>query len=170
MCAQDDHLPKSLRAKYVALMSNLFVDVGDNVDILENVELTYAWDKLTATPNRAAMQERTVALSGAKMDYFPELSKWLIGFLDKYPSMVASDRPTNMLLAEVLNLCTFLVKFGYFIAPDDIKNLMRPLGGLVNGLNDLPQDGKKVLNQSYLDADALTGHLCVLQPAKGLCP
>lgn len=46
ICSRDPQLPKSLRAKYVELIVNLFVDVGDNVDILSEVQLSYSWDEL----------------------------------------------------------------------------------------------------------------------------
>ena len=143
-CVKDDKLPKSLRSKYVSLLINLFVDVGDNVDILEDIRLNYIWNELVPNPNEEAMMDQTLSLSGSSMKEFPEISSWILGFLSGSGEINASDRPNNLLLAEILNLTLHFIKFGYYIKPEDITALMTPLLSIIDGRNDIPHADKKV--------------------------
>ena len=61
-CACDERIPPILRAKYVALMTNLFVDVGSNVDMLAEVQLTYVWNELTDNPWAAAANDPCLSI------------------------------------------------------------------------------------------------------------
>ena len=71
------------------------------------------------------------------MDTFEELSRWLQGYLAQQTSVVQSDRANNLLLAEVMNLVYHLVSFGYYVAPEDIRDLIKPLLSVADGRNDL---------------------------------
>lgn len=135
-CAQNKALPKSLRATYTSLMVNLFIDVGDNIDVLDETQLAYAWEKLKPHPYIDAQKDRTQSLSGARLSFFPQLSTWIQSVLNEQTSMVAMDRPANLLLARVLDLLYHLVVFGYYIDPEDIELLMNPLRNLADGRND----------------------------------
>lgn len=143
-CATDVDLPKSLRALYVALISNLFVDTGDNRDILAEVQLTYVWNDLAANPYASAAQDPTESLSGARMEYFPQLAEFIRHMIHNNTSMVVSDRPTNLLMVEVLRLLSLLVSFGYYASDADITALMKELVEMADGTNDLPHPKKKV--------------------------
>ena len=47
MSMQDEHLPKSLRTRICQSISSLFVDVGDNLNVLAEVQLCFNWETLT---------------------------------------------------------------------------------------------------------------------------
>lgn len=82
-------LPQSLRSIYVDIISSIFVDVGDNRDVLSEVDLSFDWDTLSTAADDAAANNQTMALSGATFQHFPELKKWIFGVLDKTKEMVS---------------------------------------------------------------------------------
>ena len=85
-----NQLPQSLRSIYVDVISAMFVDVGDNRDVLSEVDLSFDWDTLSTSSDAAAANDQTMALSGAKFENFPELKKWIFGVLFGTTSMVSS--------------------------------------------------------------------------------
>eukprot|EP00051_Salpingoeca_urceolata_P021905 m.350050 g.350050 ORF g.350050 m.350050 type:complete len:1958 (+) comp19886_c0_seq3:2025-7898(+) len=135
-CATNTKLPKSLRATYVSLMSDLFVDVDPNADLVACIQLGIPFEQLDGEPFAKAADDRTESLSGAKMPAFPALSEWLLSFLKEQTSVVVVDKPNNLLTAEVLRLLKLLVVLGYYVHPDDVKAIVAPLRGLVDGRND----------------------------------
>lgn len=136
--AQDSQLPYRLRTMFVHLMTNLFVDVDPNVDVLAEVKLAYVWDKLTADPFAAADADKAVAISGARMPFFEPLSDWLAEFLQSHTTLGANEPEQNELITAVLDLLCNLVTFGYYSSPDDVIQLMRPLIELLSGFTDVP--------------------------------
>ncbi|EGD74759.1 inositol 1,4,5-trisphosphate receptor type 3 [Salpingoeca rosetta] len=136
LCVTSDRLPKSLRAKYVALMIHLFIDVGDNRDVLDSTTLSYSWDDLKPDPYKDAAEDRTTAITGARFLEFAKIHNWMHGYLAKQTDIVATDKANNKLLSEVLNLLHHLVVFGYYAAPEDIVELMKPLSSVADGRND----------------------------------
>ena len=48
-CPQHLILIRNQPDRYVELMVNLFVDVGKNIDVLSEVQLSYGWAELKAT-------------------------------------------------------------------------------------------------------------------------
>eukprot|EP00039_Didymoeca_costata_P011469 m.161015 g.161015 ORF g.161015 m.161015 type:complete len:2636 (+) comp15183_c0_seq1:24-7931(+) len=137
LCTSSKALPKILRAKYVELIRNLFVDVGKNVDVLADIRLDYSWSSLSPEPYADAVSDRTQSLSGAFLPIFPTLSKWISNQLRENPSLVAQDKPNNALLYEILELLWMLIRFGYYVAADDIHKMVQPLTSLLDGFNDL---------------------------------
>eukprot|EP00053_Salpingoeca_punica_P017480 m.168492 g.168492 ORF g.168492 m.168492 type:complete len:2590 (+) comp17217_c0_seq4:243-8012(+) len=143
-CVTDESLPKDLRAEYVELMRHLFVDVGENVDILEDIQLWFSWRELASHPHPDAASQPATSISGAKMPQFPALSKWILDFLNRNPLIVASDMPNNRLIEQVIRLINILIKFGYYADPHVINKLMTPLVQLVDGRQDMPHEHRKV--------------------------
>ena len=56
-CAQDNMLPPALRANYVSLILHLFVDVGKNIDVLENIRYNWIWDDVQPFSNQVGYRE-----------------------------------------------------------------------------------------------------------------
>uniref|UniRef100_K1QLV5 Inositol 1,4,5-trisphosphate receptor n=1 Tax=Magallana gigas TaxID=29159 RepID=K1QLV5_MAGGI len=69
---------------------------------------------------------------------FPTLSDWISTFLKYNGDMTASNIGNNMLVEQVLRLVEYLVSFGFYYKPEDIKKLMEPLMSLIDGRNDKP--------------------------------
>ncbi|EGD81749.1 hypothetical protein PTSG_02461 [Salpingoeca rosetta] len=138
MCARDDSLPPSLRKHYVELMINLFIDVDWNNDILEEVQLCFEWDKLSAKPFAEAGSDPSKSITGAQMPFFSALNEWILEFLQEHRSLEANMVEMNMFIASVLQLVRLLVSFGYYANPEDIERLMLQLKPMLSGFNDRP--------------------------------
>ncbi|XP_070537450.1 LOW QUALITY PROTEIN: inositol 1,4,5-trisphosphate-gated calcium channel ITPR3-like [Ptychodera flava] len=138
-CLKDERLPDQLRAKYCALIISLFVDVGENHSFLERIKLSFKWDDI----DHSRSSENIVPDGLLKEKYFPHLREWINKFLDKNTDMTASLIGHNMLVEQVLKLVHTLVKFGYYGSTDDIKKLLEPMMGLMDGRNDKPYPDNK---------------------------
>jgi inositol 1,4,5-triphosphate receptor type 1 len=136
--AQDSQLPYPLRAMFVDLMTNLFIDVDPNVDIFAEVKLAYAWDKLASNPWASAAADKTQSITGSRMPFFEQLSEWIFEFVGLHTTLGADEPDQNRLIAAVLTLLRNLVLFGYYASPDDIIQLMQPLIELLSGRTDVP--------------------------------
>mmetsp|Transcript_19552 Transcript_19552/g.58269 ORF Transcript_19552/g.58269 Transcript_19552/m.58269 type:complete len:2305 (+) Transcript_19552:63-6977(+) len=149
---QDRGLPWSLRSKYVELMTYLFVDVGDNIDVLSEIQLSFGWNELLATggePYHDAADDPTTSLSGAKLPFFEPLSQWIQGVLRSLDGkMIAQDLPLNLFLVEVLKLLGDLIRFGYYVHKTHIAELMEPLLSMLDGSNDLPERARQKATKS----------------------
>ena len=137
-------LPQSLRRIYVDLMCRLFIDVGDNRDIISEVELAFDWDSLTLAYFDQAAADDTVALSGASFAHFPEVLMWINDFLTEIDGKMVHSHPIhgkakNELIVSVLQLLKQLVQFGYYTDESNIKILMKPLASLIDGMNDFDE-------------------------------
>ena len=163
-------IPKSLRAKcvptltrfptafsslfhlifsrYVALIVNLYVDVGKNRDIFSNVQLTYPLDEQQDEPdtsNSVGNKGIGVSLTGATLEHFGALAAFIKKTVEGTDDMVASCRQHNVFISEVLRLLKDLVRFGYYTDPVIIKELVEPLIKLADGFGDaqsMGADGK----------------------------
>ena len=137
-------LPQSLRRIYVDLMVRLFIDVGENRDIISEVELAFDWDSLTLAYFDQAAADDTVALSGASFAHFPEVLIWINDFLTEIDGHMVHSHPIhgkakNELIVAVLQLLKHLVQFGYYTEEVNIKILMKPLASLIDGMNDFDE-------------------------------
>lgn len=137
-------LPQSLRRIYVDLMVRLFIDVGDNRDIVSEVELAFDWETLTLSYFELASEDDTVALSGAKFEHFPRVLIWINDFLTAIDGHMIHSHPTrgkpkNMLICSVLELLKKLIRFGYYSDEENIKILVVPLSDLIDGMNDFDE-------------------------------
>ncbi|XP_076454279.1 inositol 1,4,5-trisphosphate-gated calcium channel ITPR3-like isoform X3 [Babylonia areolata] len=152
-CLSDTTLPDRLRAKYCELIITLFVDIGDNVSVVDRVKLSYNYDDID-TSEIGASSSRTSGPRKDKVDksssqtyqYFPALRDWITIFLGTNGDMTASQIGNNMLVQQVLRLVHYLVKYGFYYKSTDIKLLLEPLMSLLDGRNDKPypnMDGKE---------------------------
>jgi hypothetical protein len=139
--ARDDMLPDPLRAIFVRVLVRMFIDIGDNADVLAHVQHSHDWKNLCDDPFAEASQDRTISTSGARMPYFERLAAWLSKFLDENSSVVGDAAERNELIAEVLELVRTLVVFGYYAHPKDIAGLMRPVKDLLSGFNEAKTAG-----------------------------
>ncbi|XP_070173454.1 inositol 1,4,5-trisphosphate-gated calcium channel ITPR3-like [Littorina saxatilis] len=169
-CLCDNSLPDRLRAKYCELIITLFVDIGDNVSVVDRVKLSYTYDEIDTSEVRTlaflnylfALKAAYGCLNGRdKVDrstsqtyqYFPALRDWISRFLGTNCDMTASQIGNNMLVEQVLRLVHYLVKYGFYYKSTDIKMLLEPLMSLLDGRNDKPYP-----NIASKEAKEVLGH------------
>nr|KAG5699258.1 hypothetical protein BaRGS_000460 [Batillaria attramentaria] len=131
-CLCDTTLPDRLRAKYCELIITLFVDIGDNVSVVDRVKLSYIYDDIDTSEDKV---DRSASHT---YQYFPALRDWIALFLGTNGDMTASQIGNNMLVEQVLRLVHYLVKYGFYYKSTDIKMLLEPLMSLLDGRNDKP--------------------------------
>eukprot|EP00049_Salpingoeca_infusionum_P018394 m.357042 g.357042 ORF g.357042 m.357042 type:complete len:2607 (+) comp17695_c0_seq1:174-7994(+) len=146
-CARDPDLPLDVRRKYVDLMINLFIDVGENIDILAETELAFEWDSLSARP--IPETEPNTSLSKATLPFFADLSAWITKFLEGYYHLYANQIAQNEMLLSVLQLTHALVEFGYYNNPHEISALVKLLLPILSGMLDRPKDNDRKGTLSY---------------------
>lgn len=134
---QDVRIPDALRGKLVKYYLHSAVNVGDNVDVLSQTPLSFAWVRCKKEPFADAITDRTLALCNARMLAFPELCAWILREVTLASSLDLSAVDRNGFLLELMTLCHQLVLFGYYAAPADISNLMPALVCLLDGLDDV---------------------------------
>ena len=133
---RDEQLPDPLRAIFVRVLVRMFIDVGDNADVLAHVQQSHVWKDLRPDPFADAAKDRTTSISGAHMPYFERLAAWISDFLQSNSSIVGDAAERNELLADVLELVRTLVVFGYYAHPDDVAHLMHPIKDLLSGFDE----------------------------------
>lgn len=147
-CLSDERLPDKLRSQYCDLIITMFVDIGANHSIIDRVKLSYIYDdidsfetisKIKIGPISPISKQDEIDHSHS-MTYqvFPTLSDWISMFLKTNGDMTASNIGNNMLVEQVLRLVEYLVSFGFYYKPEDIKKLLEPLMSLIDGRNDKP--------------------------------
>ena len=86
------------------------------------------------------------ALSGAENVNFPSMKIWIQEHLKAAAEerIAASNKDENVLLADVIEVLSLLVKFGYYDNLDDIRDLLKHLLDILSGFTDLcaPDEGK----------------------------
>ncbi|XP_067668084.1 inositol 1,4,5-trisphosphate-gated calcium channel ITPR2-like [Haliotis asinina] len=138
-CLCDESLPDRLRAKYCELIITLFVDIGDNISVVDRVKLSYIYDDIDQTEGVKKSKKDTYDKSGSPTyKYFPKLRDWISHFLGTNGDMTASEVGNNLLVEQVLCLVHFLVKYGFYHKSADIEKLLVPLMSLLDGRNDKP--------------------------------
>jgi hypothetical protein len=147
MLMQDDKLPHLLRGKLVKYFLHSAVNVGDNVNVLSQTPLSFAWTRLSKEPYGDAIKDKSLALCGGRLAWFEALCAWILSEVRQAFSLDLSSTEYNSFLVEVLTLCHQLTLFGYYAAPDDISNLVPALVHLLDGLDDVPTRAHGV-NQS----------------------
>ncbi|GFR73252.1 inositol 1,4,5-trisphosphate receptor type 1 [Elysia marginata] len=94
-CLSDVNLPDRLRAKYCDLIITMFVDIGDNVSVVDRVKLSYIYDTIDSA------EDQLDKSSSPTYKYFPQLSAWISEFLGTNGDMTASQIGNNMLVEQV---------------------------------------------------------------------
>ncbi|XP_023930445.1 inositol 1,4,5-trisphosphate receptor type 3 [Lingula anatina] len=140
-CLQDKELPDALKAIYVSLIIVLFVDIGENISVLDHVTLTFAFEDIhdsTPRTDRNMSGGATVPRDPTTEQVFPHLKIWIELFLQQNTDMTASEIGHNQLVMQVLRLIYHLVKYSFYEKLSDIKKLLGPLLSLLDGTNDKP--------------------------------
>nr|XP_022345635.1 inositol 1,4,5-trisphosphate receptor type 3-like isoform X6 [Crassostrea virginica] len=141
-CLSDERLPDKLRSQYCDLIITMFVDIGANHSVIDRVKLSYIYDEIDSYE----VLQGEPQFSPDEIDHshsmtyqvFPTLSDWISSFLKNNSDMTASNIGNNMLVKQVLRLVHYLVSFGFYYKPEDIKKLLEPLMSLIDGRNDKP--------------------------------
>ncbi len=136
-CMRHSALPPSLRAKYVALCVNLFIDVENNQNVLYQPKLNFAWNELSESAIPAAATEPSKSITGASLPFFEPLHDWLFKYLASQEAVYHTEVAENKFLASVLDLLQYLVAFGYYVHPKNIIELLGPLKSVVDGRDDM---------------------------------
>ncbi|KAK3085572.1 hypothetical protein FSP39_005468 [Pinctada imbricata] len=153
LCLTADLLPDGIRAKYCELIIGLFVDVGNNYSVLDHPNICFVYEYVGS---KDSDREQSSFVVKDLVTIFPVLRDWLAEFLKINCQMTASDIGHNLLIEQVLRLLQHLVKFGYYMDMDDVKQLLTPLLSLLDGTHDVPypkdkgkgysRDGQKAVN------------------------
>lgn len=81
------------------------------------------------------------ALTGVENVNFPPMKIWIQKHLGA-AQISASTKEENALLAEILEILSLLVKFGYYDNLNDIKHILK---SLLQILNDYADKGKNLV-------------------------
>ena len=86
------------------------------------MQMSYIWDELEESEGQKAAKVDTLSMCGESMPFFPGLRDWVVGYLEKEQSLIASKEHsgTHHFLISILKLVQSLVLFGYFTNTDDI--------------------------------------------------
>ncbi|XP_060075349.1 inositol 1,4,5-trisphosphate receptor type 1-like [Ylistrum balloti] len=135
LCMTAEQLPDIIRAKYCELIIGLFVDVGNNYSVLDHPNICFVYEYVGS---KDAKVEHSQYVVMDLVTIFPVLRDWLAEFLRQNCQMTASEIGHNLLIEQVLRLLQHLVKFGYYLDIDDVKQLLTPLLSLLDGTHDVP--------------------------------
>nr|XP_022341733.1 inositol 1,4,5-trisphosphate receptor type 2-like isoform X6 [Crassostrea virginica] len=146
LCLTADLLPDHIRAKYCELIIGLFVDVGNNYSVLDHPNICFIYEYVGSKDSEreqssftAGSQERGPGeVVKDLVTIFPVLRDWMAEFLAGNCQMTASEIGHNLLIEQVLHLLQHLVKFGYYMDMEDVKQLLTPLLSLLDGTHDVP--------------------------------
>lgn len=141
---KDTQLPFSLRTRFVQLLQNLFIDVGQNRDVLDIITINFAWHNVVARPYADAGEDRTMSMTEAHFPEFIVLSDWILKFLGDHTSVVQEDKEENTLVLAVLKMVELLITFGYYVAEEDVRNIAGVLRQLLDGRNDVATSNQKL--------------------------
>ncbi|XP_064599288.1 inositol 1,4,5-trisphosphate receptor type 1-like [Liolophura sinensis] len=135
LCLKQDVLPDSIRAKFCELIIALFVDVGNNYSVLDNPNICFVYEYVGSKDSERDESQYVVK---DLVTIFPVLRDWIADFLNHNDLMIASQIGHNLLVEQVLRLLQHLVKFGYYMDMEDVRQLLGPLLNLLDGRNDVP--------------------------------
>ncbi|CAG2222632.1 unnamed protein product [Mytilus edulis] len=133
-------LPDAIRAKYCDLTTCMFVDTGNNYSVLDHPNICFIYEYVGSKDEEKSQGDFVVKELVA---IFPVLRDWIADFLDQNKCMFACDIGHNMLIEQVVRLLYHLVKFGYYLDAEDVKNLLPPLLNLLDGRHDFPYPREK---------------------------
>ena len=148
----DENIHPKIRRKFAQLLSAMYIDVGPNRPILENLTLTFVFEKCSHNMEDSEPNEKS--LSGAKNKNFPKIKEWLKYFFEELKINCHEDYIyTNQFIASVLDVLLMFVKFGYYKSQEDINIILFPLLHILNGFKDKysSKDANLTGDQSYDD-------------------
>ena len=126
---EDKTLPRSLRVKYINLLIHLFLDVGNAVDRLSEIQLTFAWDKIGADADVVGTDDQS---------WCAKLTGRVIEFLAGSHALVCEEKSQNLLVEANLRLLHFLISFGYCRSPSRIERAAEAVIAIADGRHDVP--------------------------------
>lgn len=132
-CASQEDLPMSLRTAYVELMIAAFVDIDPHKTISDPL---FCQDWTVLDTNTTIVPEGFVSSHGA-ISNFSDLSEWIISVLQSKNSLVVDNTDDNVYVCAVLQLLRYLIKFGYYITPAQMKSMTPRLLALIDGRDDI---------------------------------
>ena len=97
------------------------------------------YEHIVENPYKDSGGKDSEALTGVENINFPSMRDWIKEHLQDaaQQQVAASEADKNSLLADVIEVLTFLVKFGYYDSLKDVNDLLRPLLDVLNGFTDL---------------------------------
>lgn len=176
-------LPPAIRAKYVELCVNLFIDQGKQHDKLSHVTLSLSSSKTIPSegppsagsipPSKPAWEESQPAarLEALNDQQLGEIRKWLAGFLHSEKSVNQAHLERNHLLVSVLRLLNKLIELGFYDSDEVVDEIMKPLALLVDGRNDkAPHKGQSIQNDVVVEVKlaAISSINCLLNHCTNL--
>jgi inositol 1,4,5-triphosphate receptor type 1 len=145
-CHSGQRLHPSLVSKYVELIKVMFVDVGDNRDMLENLSYSFVYEEIVEKPYKDARSDPYKALTGVVNEHFPKMNEWISHYLHAIKKTIEGEEDKfigNELsqetklqemieahyhqLAKVLEVLSLLTKYGYYVAEGDVTKVLEPL-------------------------------------------
>jgi inositol 1,4,5-triphosphate receptor type 1 len=142
--ANDPDLHPSIRSKYVELITVLFVDVGNNRAVLDNLPNSFVYHEVKENPFADTEDVASKALTGEENPYFDKLREWILKVVGRHTKFDCQESMTgqNMLLAQILGVLELLVKYGYYDDPTDIKDVLKHLIAMLDGSKDVSEAEK----------------------------
>ncbi|KAI6652753.1 hypothetical protein LOD99_4139 [Oopsacas minuta] len=141
----DELIHPLIRVKFAQLINTMFIDVGANRAVLENLTLTFIYEDCTENPGEEEQGASNIALSGVENVYFPRMRDWFKEFFNNLVIYGHEEYTySNQLIAAVLDMLLLFVKFGYYDDHEDADVLLNLLINILNGKKDryFPRDGK----------------------------
>lgn len=142
----------------------MYVDIEDNRNVLENLSLSFVSTRFSSyqifsihpheqvyndvdNPQKDTGRKDTIALTGVENINFPSMRDWIKEHLEHaaHIKVAASEMEENALLADVIQVLKFLVKYGYYDNHKDADDLLQHLLDVLNGFTDLPFRSDKTL-------------------------
>ena len=147
---KSDKLSGRIRAAYLDIYHNLYIDVDKNQPVLKRIRMSYVWSELEESEGEKSAKDDELSMSGERMSRFPALRDWIISVLraESHLCTAKSKAETNVFLCSVLRLTQSLVEFGYFTSRENITALLGPLYDLLDGQTDRPAENE---NESDLE-------------------
>ena len=110
------------------------------------------YDDLVEHPYKETGDKETKAMTGVENINFPSMKIWIKEHLQDAAQrkVAASETEENALLANVIEVLTLLVKYGYYDSLKDVKDLLQHLLDVLNGFTDLP-DRSNSTKGNYVD-------------------
>ena len=141
----DETIHPLIRSKFALLICTMFIDVGANRAVLENLTLTFIYEDCVENPGEEEQGASNIALSGVENVYFPRMRDWFKEFFNNQVIYGHEEYVfNNQLIASVLDMLLLFVKFGYYDDHEDADVLLNLLINILNGKRDryFPRDTK----------------------------
>lgn len=124
----DEDLNPLVRSRFAKLMNALFVDVGENRDVLEALTFVFVYQECVENPGASAAEDRNTSLSGVVNQYFPQMHEWFVSFFESTEILGhPSNSNYNQFISSVLDILISFIKFGYYNNNEDTNRIISVL-------------------------------------------